>query len=58
MVCPERDGSFVVKEITATIEKFINDRNAMNRIRPALSELLLWFHENPSKRKEAFPDAV
>ena len=54
----QRDGSFVVKEITATIEKIINDRNAMKRFRPALSELLLWFREQPVKGKEALLDAV
>jgi hypothetical protein len=50
----QRDGSFVVKEIMATIEKLINDRNAMNRVRPALSGLLLWFHDNPVKAKKLF----
>jgi hypothetical protein len=50
----QRDGSFVVKEITATVERLINDRNAMNRFRPALSGLLLWFRDNPSSAKKLF----
>lgn len=50
----QRDGSFVIKEITATVERLINDRNAMNRFRPALSGLLLWFRDNPSRAKKLF----
>lgn len=50
----QRDGSFVVKEITAAIERVINDRNAMSRLRPALSGLLLWFRDNPLKAKKLF----
>jgi hypothetical protein len=49
-----KDGSFVVKEITATIERVINDRNAMAHLRPALSGLLLWFRDNPLKAKKLF----
>ena len=51
----QRDGAFVVKEISATIEKHINDRNATKRFRPALAKLLLWFHEKPSRAKQLFP---
>jgi hypothetical protein len=50
----QRDGSFVIKEITATVERLINDRNAMNRFRPALSGLLLWFRDNPSRAQKLF----
>ena len=45
----------MVKEITATIEKKINDRAAMKSIRPALAKLLLWFRENTSRAKKLFP---
>jgi hypothetical protein len=50
-----KDGGFVVKEITATIEKHINDRGAMQRFRPALDKLLRWFHENTAHAKSLFP---
>lgn len=49
------DGAFVVKEIAATIVEKINDRAAMKSIRPALSKLLLWFRENPSRARKLFP---
>ncbi|MEK6397135.1 MAG: hypothetical protein V4734_03540, partial [Terriglobus sp.] len=49
------NGSFVVKEIAATIEEKINDRAAMKSIRPALAKLLLWFREHASKAKKLFP---
>jgi hypothetical protein len=52
---PRRDGAFVVKEITATIEKKVNDRAAMKSVRPALATLLLWFRENTSRAKKLFP---
>jgi hypothetical protein len=52
---PMRDGAFVVKEITATIEKNLNDRAATKRFRPALEKLLLWFRENTSRAKKLFP---
>lgn len=51
----KRDGAFVVKEITATIEKTLNDRAATKRFRPALAKLLLWFRENTSRAKKLFP---
>jgi hypothetical protein len=50
-----KDGAFVVKEITATIEKNLNDRAATKRLRPALAKLLLWFRENTSRAKKLFP---
>ena len=49
------DGAFVVKEITAAIEKKVNDRAAMKSVRPALAKLLLWFRENKSSAKKLFP---
>jgi hypothetical protein len=52
---PRRDGAFVVKEITATIEKNLNDRAATKRFRPALAKLLLWFRENTSRARKLFP---
>lgn len=51
----KRDGAYVVKEITATIEKHLNDRVATKRLRPALAKLLLWFRENTSRAKKLFP---
>jgi hypothetical protein len=50
----QKDGSFVVNQITAAVNKLIIDRNAMDRYRPAVSELLLWFHKNPSSAKKLF----
>jgi hypothetical protein len=52
---PKKDGAFVVKEITATIEKNLNDRAATKRLRPALAKLLRWFREHPSRAKKFFP---
>lgn len=50
-----KDGAFVVKEITATIEKNLNDRAATKRLRPALAKLLRWFREHTSRAKKLFP---
>ena len=50
-----KDGAFVVKEITATIEKNLNDRVATKRLRPALAKLLRWFREHTSRAKKLFP---
>ncbi len=51
----KKDGAYVVKEITATIEKNLNDRAATKRLRPALGKLLRWFRENTSRAKKLFP---
>lgn len=51
----KRDCAFVVKEITATIEKNLNDRAATKRLRPALAKLLRWFREHTSRAKKLFP---
>jgi hypothetical protein len=51
----QKDGSFVVNQITAVIDKLIVDRKAMDSKRPAISELLLWFHKNPKNAKTLFP---
>lgn len=51
----EMDGSFVVNQITAAVDKLIIDRNAMDHNRPAVTELLRWFHDNPSPAKKLFP---
>jgi hypothetical protein len=51
----KKDGAFVVKEITATIEKNLNDRTATKRLRPALVKLLRWFREHTSRAKKLFP---
>lgn len=52
---PRKDGAFVVKEITATIENNLNDRAATKRLRPALAMLLRWFREHASRAKKLFP---
>lgn len=52
---PKMDGAFMVKEITATIEKNLNDRAATKRLRPALAKLLRWFREHTSRAKKLFP---
>ena len=51
----QKDGSFVVNQITAAVDKLIIDRNAMDHYRPAVAELLRWFHNNPSAAKKQFP---
>jgi hypothetical protein len=51
----KKDGAFVVKEITATIEKNLNDRTATKRLRPALAKLLRWFREHTSRARKLFP---
>lgn len=51
----QKDGSFVVNQITAAVDRLIVDRNAMDSKRPAISELLLWFHKNPKNAKQLFP---
>jgi hypothetical protein len=51
---PQRDGSFIVNQITAAVSKIINDRNAMDQRRPALSALLVWFHQHKAKAQKLF----
>jgi hypothetical protein len=51
----QKDGSFVVNQITASVDKLIIDRNAMDHYRPAVTELLRWFHDNPTPAKKHFP---
>lgn len=51
----EPDGSYVVNQITAAVDKLIVDRNAMESKRPAVSALLLWFHKHPKTAKKLFP---
>jgi hypothetical protein len=50
----QKDGSFVVNQITASVSNLMTDRNAMERYRPAVSQLLLWFHKNSSRAKQLF----
>ena len=50
----QKDGSFVVNQITAAVSKIINDHNAMKQRRPALSALLVWFHEHKTKAEKLF----
>jgi hypothetical protein len=51
----QKDGNFVVNQITAAVDKLIVDRHAVDSKRPAISELLLWFHKNPKNAKKLFP---
>jgi hypothetical protein len=51
----QKGGSFVVNQITAAVDKLIIDRNAMEHYRPAVTELLRWFHDNPPAAKKHFP---
>src|SRR6266481_14667 len=50
----QKDGSFVVNQITAAVSKLHNDRNAMNQRRLALSALLVWFHQHKAKAQKLF----
>jgi hypothetical protein len=50
----QKDGSFVVSQITTAVNKLLADRNALERNRTATSALLVWFHENPSKAEKLF----
>lgn len=50
----QKDGSFVVSQITAAVSKIINDQNAMDQRRPALSALLVWFHQHKAKAEKLF----
>jgi hypothetical protein len=50
----QKDGSFVVTQITAAVNKLLNDRNAMESKRPAISALLLWFHKHKTKAQKLF----
>lgn len=52
---PQRDGAFVVREITATIDKNLNDRTATKRFRSAFAKLLRWFRENETRARKLFP---
>ena len=49
-----KDGSFVVKQITA-IDRQTHQRPGCHETayRPALAELLLWFHENPDHARRS-----
>jgi hypothetical protein len=51
----KKDGAYVVKEITATIERNLNDRTATKRLRPGLAKLLRFFREHTSRAKRLFP---
>ena len=49
-----KDGSFVVNQITAIVNKLLSNRDALDSKRPAIAELLLWFHRNPEDAKKHF----
>lgn len=51
----QKDGNFVVNQITVMVNKLINDRSAMDCYRLAVTELLRWFHTNASLAKKLFP---
>lgn len=51
---PQKDGSYVVNQITAIVNKLLCSRDALDSKRPAIDELLLWFHKNPEDAKKHF----
>ena len=51
---PQKDGSYVVNQITAIVNKLLSNRDALDSKRPAIAELLLWFHKNPEDAKKHF----
>lgn len=51
----EKDEAFVVKEMSAIIEKYTNDKSVARTYRPAFDRLLRWFREKPSRAKALFP---
>lgn len=50
-----KDEAFVVKEISAAIDKLTPDRTAAKRYRPAFDRLLRWFRAEPVRAKALFP---
>jgi hypothetical protein len=53
----EKDETFVVKEISAAIDEYTNDRSVAKNHRPAFDRLLRWFREKPKRAKILFPSA-
>lgn len=51
----EKDETFVVKEISAAIEEYTNDKTVSKNYRPAFDRLLRWFREKPARAKTLFP---
>jgi hypothetical protein len=51
---PQKDGSYVVNQITAIVNKLLSSRDVLDSKRPAIAELLLWFHKNPEDAKKHF----
>jgi hypothetical protein len=50
----QKDGSYVVTQIAAIVNKLLSNRDALDSKRDAISELVLWFHENPGDAKKYF----
>jgi hypothetical protein len=51
----EKDEAFVVKEMSAAIEEYTNDKSVAKNYRPAFDRLLRWFRERPKRAKVLFP---
>jgi hypothetical protein len=51
----EKDEAFVVKEISAAIDEYTNDKSVAKNYRPAFDRLLRWFREKPKRAKALFP---
>jgi hypothetical protein len=51
----EKDEAFVVKEISAAIDEYTNDKSVAKNYRPAFDRLLRWFREKPRRAKALFP---
>jgi len=50
----QKDGSYVVTQIAAIVNKLLSNRDALDSKRGAIAELVLWFHEHPDDAKKHF----
>ena len=50
----QKDGSYVVTQVAAIVNKLVSNREALDSKRDAISELVLWFHENPDDARRHF----
>lgn len=50
----QKDGSYVVTQIAAIVNKLLSNRDALDKKRDAISELVLWFHEHPEDARRHF----
>lgn len=51
----EKNEAYVVKEISAAIDEYTNDKSVAKHYRPAFDRLLRWFREHPARAKALFP---